>query len=90
MFAAICTPEGPGVPLDEPTEATESIPGGPGEVLAGLYEFWKELWPIDTAGGRLVCRGCCPLIGRGEEPMIPPSYTPWSRGDAAEDTEEES
>ena len=38
MFAEdICPPEGPGVPLDESLEAMESIPGGPGEVVAELY-----------------------------------------------------
>ena len=33
----ICPPEAPGVPLDDPVEAIESIPGGPGEVVAEPY-----------------------------------------------------
>lgn len=91
VAADICPPEAPGVPLDDPVEAMESIPGGPGEVVAEWYGFWNELWPIDAPGGKFICCcGFCPLIGRGEAPISPPSYAPEVRGDAAEETEEES
>jgi hypothetical protein len=37
MFADdIWLPDGPGVPLEESFEAIDSIPGGPGEVVAEL------------------------------------------------------
>lgn len=40
MFAAdICPPVAHGVPLEDPVEAMESIPGGPGDVVADPYGF---------------------------------------------------
>jgi len=37
MFAdVICPTEGPGVPLDDPVDAMESIPIPPGDVVAEL------------------------------------------------------
>jgi hypothetical protein len=34
----ICPPEAPGVPLED-VDAIDSIPGGPGEVVADPYVF---------------------------------------------------
>ncbi len=51
MLADDICPDAPGVPLEEPVDAIESIPGGPGEVVAELYGFWKGLWPKEVPEG---------------------------------------
>jgi hypothetical protein len=56
IFADICDPEAPGVPLEDPVDAViDSIPGGPGEVAAELYGFWNPPCPKGRPDGRLTC-----------------------------------
>lgn len=82
-------PEAFGVPLED-VEAKVSMPGGAGDVALEPYGFWKGLCPIEDPEGILRVGRFCPLMGRGDTPIIPLSYRPCGLGDAAEETDSES